>query len=263
MLSILVASCDPIGPQLHYTFLSIQTRISACVHRHSHNWQNFFSHFHINPVLFHVTIRSILTMCPHTSHFISKTLAALDCSHRSCWSPRTMPNFFSLTWWLIWAIIIILAPVGRKIVFPGQEIIPCQSVVRWDTPMMPMGIVYIIMLALPECELVFHTWDMVYTILNYWISFSTMIHAHLHGLSESLAHLQMSMQCTSLNRRWDPQVAWVTEEFSTVTLPFVMDTGYPSIGSQEQRQSYQAVRLLRRKPLQTVLLNRLQPELVA
>ena len=171
--------------------------------------------------------------------------------------------FFFLTWWLIWAIIIILTPVGCEIVLHGHRITPCQPDMKQDTPTMPRGIVSIIRLALPQCELVFCTWDMVYIILNYLISISTMIYACLHGLSESLAPLQMSMQCASLNRRQDPQVAWVTEEFSTVTLPFVMDTGYPSIGSQEQRQSYQTVRLLRRKPLQTVLLNKLQPELVA
>ena len=34
-LFILVALCDPIGPRLHYTFLSIQTRIPAHVHSYS------------------------------------------------------------------------------------------------------------------------------------------------------------------------------------------------------------------------------------
>ena len=42
-----------------------------------------------------------------------------------------------------------------------------------------------------------------------------------------------------------------------------MDTGYPSIGSQEQRQSYKTVKLSMRKPLQAVLVDRLEPELMA
>ena len=42
-----------------------------------------------------------------------------------------------------------------------------------------------------------------------------------------------------------------------------MVTGYPLLGSQEQRQSYKTVKLLTREPLQAVLVDRLQPELMA
>ena len=42
MLFVLVASCDPIGPQLHYTFLSIQTHIPVHVQSYSHLCQKSF-----------------------------------------------------------------------------------------------------------------------------------------------------------------------------------------------------------------------------
>ena len=42
-----------------------------------------------------------------------------------------------------------------------------------------------------------------------------------------------------------------------------MVTGYFLIGSQELRQSYKTVKLLMRKPLQAVLVDKLQPELMA
>ena len=170
--------------------------------------------------------------------------------------------FFFLTWWLIQAIIVILAPLGCKLVIHGHRITPCQPDMTQDTSIMPMGIVYITRLTLPEFKQVSHSWDMVYIILNYLISISTMIHVHLHGLSKSLAPLLKNMQCASLNRRWNLQVAWATEAFSTTALPFTMVTGYPLIGSQEWRQSYKTVKLSTRKPLQAVLVDRSQPKLM-
>ena len=166
MLFVLIARSDLMGPGSHYTFLSIQTCIPAHLCCYPCIASVPFPHIS-QPCIMPHNIRSTPTMCPKHIVFHFQDPHSPDCSLWSCWSPLTMPNFFSLTRWLIRAIIIILAPLRCEMVAHGHRIIPCPPIVRREI-MMPIGIIYIqvIRLALPQFELVFDIWDMVYIAMK-------------------------------------------------------------------------------------------------